>query len=79
MSKPTANAEAVIDYITRIDKICASEFITIKDLINQLDITYSTFARARKLPMKCSMNTARKFKKFVERWEAKKQNLSVKD
>ena len=61
----------VIDYIRKAEEICKREFMTAKDLVAELNIAHNTLIRIRRAPETCSMNTIKKFKKFVEQWEAK--------
>ncbi len=68
----------LIDYLKKADDICKREFMSGKDLKNELDISYNTLLRAKRKPEKCSMNTAKKIKRFVDNWEDKNSpNLSV--
>jgi len=65
----------VIDYLKKLKDITEHEFMSDKELVDRIGICQNTLIRARRNPDKCSMHTAKKFKKFVEEWEATK--LSV--
>jgi len=62
----------ITDYIRKTEEICKREFMTAKDLVALLGIAHNTLIRIRRAPETCSMNTLKKFKKFVDGWEAKK-------
>jgi len=67
------------DYFKKINEICEKELISGLELSRSLGITHSSLIRMRRFPDKCIMRTLKKLKIFVDEWEAKKQNLSVKD
>ena len=73
------------DYIKNAESICEREFMCGKDLVHELDIAYNTLLRAKRNPEKCSMNTAKKIKKFVDDWQNKnivellKESLNSKE
>ncbi len=65
----------IVEYINKLDHICKTEFISVTEIVREIDISYNTLMRIRLYPEKCATKTMRKIKKFVDNWEAK--NLSV--
>ena len=67
------------EYAKKFDEICSNEFISARDISRELDITHPTLMRLRRDPALCATKTMRKVKRFVDEWDAKNTNLSVKD
>lgn len=54
------------DYLKKVEEICKHEFMSGKDLITELGISYNTLLRIKRQPDTCSPRTGKKIKKFVE-------------
>jgi hypothetical protein len=65
----------ILEYLQKLDDICKREFISVTELVRELDIAHNTFMRIKRSPEKCAMKTMRKIKAFVDKWEAK--NMSA--
>jgi hypothetical protein len=60
------NTMMLVDYLKKVEEICKHEFMSGRDLINELGISYNTLLRIKRTPEKCSPRIGKKIKRFVE-------------
>jgi hypothetical protein len=65
----------LLEYLKKLEEIRTTEFLSMTELVRDLNISYITLMRLRKFPETCSMKTMRKIKKYVDAYESK--NMSV--
>jgi len=64
------------EYVKKLDEICKREFIPAVTLVRELGISHHTLLKLKRNGS-CSMNTMRKIKMFVDKWEP--QNMIGSD